>query len=306
MTAVLIGRFEPGSPDWHAARAHGIGGSEIAPILGLSPFESRFSLWHRKSGAAQPVEETPEMEWGKRLEPVILAKFAEVLADEGDTGTVVPSATYCHPDRPWQIANPDAEIHDPDGRTVALVEAKFAIHGDGWGEPGTDQIPIYYRTQCTWYGDVMGVELVLIPVLIGGHDFRIYTLHVDPAEAAELRSAAEEFLGTLERHERPDIDDHSATYTVIKEMHPDIDGTEIDLDGDLAVDFIVAKAEAKAAAAKAQEATSRVADAMGTAARARWDDTIVARRQVRGDSLPFVVAGRGLDDIAAALRGVAA
>ena len=35
MTATLIGHFEPGSPEWHAARATGLGGSEVAPVLGL-------------------------------------------------------------------------------------------------------------------------------------------------------------------------------------------------------------------------------------------------------------------------------
>ena len=77
MTAVALGQWPPGSPEWHAARAAGIGGSEVAPILGLSPFESRFSLWHRKAGRIAPVDVSPEMEWGTRLEPAIAQKFRE-------------------------------------------------------------------------------------------------------------------------------------------------------------------------------------------------------------------------------------
>ena len=53
-TGVLIGTFSPGSEEWLAARADGLGGSEVAAVLGLSPFESRFSLWHRKAGRVGP------------------------------------------------------------------------------------------------------------------------------------------------------------------------------------------------------------------------------------------------------------
>ncbi|MGH3923507.1 MAG: YqaJ viral recombinase family protein, partial [Pseudonocardiaceae bacterium] len=75
--ADLLGYFEPGSPEWHTAREDGLGGSEIAAVMGLSPWESRFSLWHRKAGRLDPVQESPEMEWGKRLEDVIAIKFGE-------------------------------------------------------------------------------------------------------------------------------------------------------------------------------------------------------------------------------------
>lgn len=302
MAPVLIGRFDPGSAEWHQARAAGIGGSEVAPILGLSPFESRFSLWHRKAGAVGPVEESPEMEWGKRLEPAILSKFAEQCSDLYDHPVVVRrTGTYHHPDRPWQIGNPDAEIIDAYERRIALVEIKAPVYGDGWGQPGTDEIPIYYRTQVIWYGDVMGLTTVWVPVLIGGHDYRLYKVDVDPGEAEELRTAAVEFLGTLARHERPDIDDHSATYQTIRDLHPDIDPTDHHLDGDLARGYIAAKAAAKAAEAQAQQATSLVADAMGTAARAVWDDTPICRRQAKHGGTPYVVAARGLDDLAATL-----
>ncbi|MDQ3578214.1 MAG: YqaJ viral recombinase family protein, partial [Actinomycetota bacterium] len=62
---MFVGDFAPGSPEWHAARAQGLGGSEIAAVLGLSPWESRFSLWHRKTGTASPVVENDIMYWGK-------------------------------------------------------------------------------------------------------------------------------------------------------------------------------------------------------------------------------------------------
>jgi putative phage-type endonuclease len=69
----VIGYFEPGSAEWHAARRNGVGGSEIAAVMGLSPYESRFSLWHRKQGMVNPVDENPQMYWGKLLDPPFAA-----------------------------------------------------------------------------------------------------------------------------------------------------------------------------------------------------------------------------------------
>jgi putative phage-type endonuclease len=282
----VLGRWEPGSDEWHAARTHGVGGSEIAPILGISPFESRFSLWHRKAGRIAPIDDSPEMEWGRRLEPAILQKYRD---EHPHQSFDLQGYTFTHPDRPWQIANPDLYGDD-------LVEAKCSRDSVGWGEPGTDEIPIYYRTQVLWYMDTLGRDRATVAVLIGGNDYREYVVAYDPVEAAELRAAAEAFLGSLERHERPDIDEHSATYQVIKELHPDIDGTDVEIDADLAARFVTARAAAQTATAAEQLAKNLLADAMGTARRAMWEGYSIATRQARGDGLPYLVAGRKLPD----------
>lgn len=285
MTAVLIGHFEPGSAEWHAARAGGLGGSEIAPVLGLSPFESRFSLWHRKAGRVGPVEEAPEMEWGKRLEPVILAKYREAHP-ELDFRT--RNGTFAHEDRPWQIANPDLLAVD------RVVEAKFSMFGDGWGEPGTDEIPIYYRTQVLWYLDCLGYDRADVAVLIGGCDYREYTVLHDPDEATGLRAAAVEFLESIAQAQRPDIDAHGATYQVIREMHPEIDEADVDLPPEIAVRYIDARVGLAIATETEQHARSLLADAMGRAKRALFDGQPIATRQARGEGVPYVVAARNL------------
>jgi putative phage-type endonuclease len=283
--AVLVGTFVPGSPEWHAARQHGLGGSEIGTVLGLSPFDSRFALWHRKAGNIAEVDESPEMEWGKRLEPVILGKYRE---EHPDVDFDVVNGTFRHADRPWQIANPDLLAAD------RVIDAKFSMFGDGWGEPGTAEVPPHIRCQGIWYADVLGVDRIDLAVLVGGCDYREYTLEYDADEAEELREAAVEFLDSITLGHRPDIDAHSATYQAIKELHPDIDPTEVELSYATARAYITAKHAEKAAKDRAQLATSVLADEMGTAARAMWDGECIARRQARGDGIPYVVAARNL------------
>lgn len=286
--ARLLGYFDPGTPDWLRARTKGIGGSEVAAVLGLSPWESRFSLWHRKAGTVGPVEETSEMEWGKRLEHVILDKYVENHPELDFDPDAARGTTWCHEDRPWQIVNPDLLAAD------RVVEAKLSVFGDGWGAPGTDEIPIYYRTQVLWYCDALDLDRADLCVLVGGFDYREYTVTYDPDEAGQLRAAVEEFLGELREGIAPDIDAHSATYQVVRELHPDIDGTDHDLDNELAAAYCAARAALKAATEAEQLAKSRVADAMGSARRAMWDGRPIATRQAKGDGVPYLVAGRNL------------
>ncbi|GAA2773039.1 lambda-exonuclease family protein [Saccharopolyspora taberi] len=282
--AELVGHFEPGSQEWHAARAEGLGGSEIAAVLGLSPFESRFSLWHRKAGLAGAVEETEQMRAGKYFEDGIAAWFA----DEHPELQVRRMGTWRNRERPWQIANPDRSAKGPEGYEV--VEIKNVYDADGWGEPGTDEVPVYYRAQVLWYLDVLGLSRARIAIAIAGCKFREYVVPYSADEAAILRREAVEFLRTIRERERPSIDEHTETYQVIREMHPDIDPAQVEISRQLAWQFRTAHEAYSAAKAEKQAATSAVADAMGTARRAFCDGEQIAMRQARNGGTPFVVA----------------
>lgn len=289
---VLLGRFEVESPEWHAARTEGLGGSEIAAVLGLSKWESRFSLWHRKAGQIGEQTVNPAMEWGSRLEPVVLAKWAEEHPDH----TAVPAGTYCHAERPWQIANPDLIADSTTGEQV-LVEAKTALYGDEWGAAGTDEVPPYYLCQVRWYLDVLGLDRAYLVVLIGGHDYREYVIEQNQADVELMRREARAFLDSLPTGPapaRPDVDAHSSTYEAVKALHPDIEPVDVELDAELARQFCQARAVLERAKADAQLATSRVADALGNGRRARFLDQTIATRQVKGEGTPYLVAGRHL------------
>jgi putative phage-type endonuclease len=276
---VFIGDWEPGTPEWLAARQQGIGGSEIAAVLGLSPWESRFSLWHRKQGMLAPVEVNDAMYWGNRLEPVIRDEFD---MRRGEEYLVRPGATFCHPDRPWQIANPDGLVKRAVRPSVfaldSLYEGKTAYKDDGWGEPGTDEIPVHYRTQCLWYLDVFGLQTCHVAVLIAGSDYREYRVEYAPDEAEFMRNAARDFLDDLDTGKRPDIDAHSATYQVVRDLHPDIDDVKFDVPGAIATPYLDALAVYKAAEAEKKRTAAVLADAMGNARRAIFDGDQIAMR----------------------------
>ena len=267
----VLGHFEPGTPEWHAARANGIGGSEIAAVLGLSPHESRFSLWHRKKGHVGPVMETEEMYWGKEHEPAICRRFAR----EHPELDVTLAPTYCHPDRPWQIANPDRHA-GPD-----LFEAKTARDAEGWGEQGTAQIPVHYRAQCLHYMDVTGARRCWVGVLIAGSEYREYVVDYDEAEARLLRDAGARFMHDLAHDVRPDIDGHTATYAAVRALPEGLDDVNVDITEQLRDRFHTAQDAFWLAEDELTACKGELLDAIGTGRRAVVGRERVATRTVR-------------------------
>ncbi|NUQ88930.1 MAG: hypothetical protein HOQ43_10760 [Glycomyces artemisiae] len=289
MRAQIMARYEVGSEEWHHARMDRLGGSEIAAVLGLSPWESRFSLWHRKQGIGAPTVETDEMRWGRLLEAPILAEFERRHAGEFDLNA--DGITLANRERPWQIATPDGILIHPEdaGITLGIVEVKTARTADGWGLEGTDEVPVYYRTQALWYLDALGLSVAHFAVLIAGSEYREYIVRADADEAAILRDAGAEFRADLEAGRRPNIDAHSSTYQVIRELHEAIDDITVDVPHDIAEPYLAAVAALREAKTAAAQTTAIVADFMGDARRAYWDGEQIAMRVPgRGTAPPFV------------------
>lgn len=279
--AELLGSFEPGSPEWHAARAGGLGGSEMAAVVGLSPFESHYSLWHRKAGLVGPVAQTELMVWGHRLEDDILEEF-ELRHPEL---MLIGSGTYRNIERPWQIANPDQIAVNEAGQRFG-VEIKNARVADYWGRPLTDEIPVYYRTQVIHYEDTLGsIRKFFVPVLIGGSEYREYVVEYDPVDAQLLREAGAAFMASLEAGEVPEADGHEATYRTAKELAVGMPGKgeAVEISPALANAYDAARAEFAAAEIAKREASARVLAAIGKARYAECGGSRIAMRTVRAD-----------------------
>lgn len=295
----LLGKYAPGTDEWWTVRRGRIGGSDIAAILGLSAWQSPFSLWWLHQGSIPPQPENDGMEWGKRLEPVIVEKFREAHP-EVTVGYPV-NHVYAHPERQWQVASPDGLLYANDSAEhfdmpLAGLEVKtdHVSQSWEWGEPGTDEIPPAYRAQVDWYLDVFELDAWHVAVLIGGSDYREYKVTADADRAQHARTAARAFLDSLESEQVPDIDTHSATYTAIRQLHPEIDGEDVEISAALAEAYCLSRVRLSLAEGDARLATSLLADAMGNARRARFCGQTIATRQARGEGTPYLVAGRNL------------
>lgn len=282
MNAVLLGEFEANTAEWHELRARGVGASEVAAVVGLSPFESQFSLWHRKKGNLPgPDPANPLFYWGHALEPLIATRYAS----HHEEVWVMDCGTYRHPERDWQLANPDRLLFPTNGVTaktppLGVLEIKTTRYGDNWGPHGSTEIPLHVRCQVMQQMDVMGVPFADVAVLIGGNDYREYRIEFDKTDAAALRDAGAEFWTSLQTDDEPPIDASWETYEAVRDLHPDIDpDLDVDLDPDLWDRFNFTKQMADSYADEHRHVKSALLHAMGNARRALTDGTPVLRRQ---------------------------
>jgi putative phage-type endonuclease len=155
-------------------RRTGIGGSDVAAVLGLSGWKTPVEVWLDKTGKA--TKETPESEqmyFGNRLESIIAQEYAH----RNNVQIEEPKEMYRHKEYPFLIANPDRLIVGTNG----LLECKnvgFNRSDDSgrkmWGAEGTDEIPTPYLLQVAHYRYVMDADYVDIAMLLGGNSFRQY------------------------------------------------------------------------------------------------------------------------------------
>jgi putative phage-type endonuclease len=181
--------------DWLEARRAGIGGSDVAAILGLSKWKTPLQVYLEKRGEVGDQEDNAAMRWGRYLEPVV----RQAYADETGREVRVPSAAIRHPVHEFMLANIDGYTDDQ-----RLFEAKTARSADGWGEPGSDQVPQPYLLQVQHYMAVTALPIADVAVLVGGSDFRLYEVPADQELQEMLVDAEAEFWKAVVRGEPPD------------------------------------------------------------------------------------------------------
>jgi putative phage-type endonuclease len=253
---VLLGSFTPGTPEWDEARKGlCITATEIAAVIGLSPWQSDYSLWHKKAGLpTAPFTATPEMRWGSRFEDDVAEEFAEHHPEH----PLLHTGTWKHRDRPWQRATPDRLWGN------RIVEIKTAAHADEWGPSGSDIFPVHYRCQITWQQDTLGLhQPAHLAVLILPYDYREYVVEYDEADAQLLRDAAERFLRSVRNGQPPDIDGSDHTYNTIRVQPDRYDPVDVEIPGPIADDYEAMGAQHKAITAQYTQAKSRLLAALG-------------------------------------------
>lgn len=282
--AVLVGNFENGSQEWHDLRAGGIGGSEVGTICGFNKWESPFTLWAKKTGRIEgQVEPNEAMEWGNRLEPVVLDKFEDTHPEFKVHRNV---GTWAHPDRPWQLANPDA-LFEHEGQ-FGIVEVKTAQYEDAW----SDGVPAHYLTQVQWYLQTFGYSKAWVVALFHGNRYREFEVEASEFQQDNALAEVERFRDHLLHDVQPDYDGALSTYTTVRALHPEITDEEVEL-GDLGMYYQLAEVKFKQAEEEMNDMKSRVLDAMGSAKRGLIEGRWVLTRQARGTGTPYLVSKRG-------------
>lgn len=107
-TGRLVLRVDADRPDWLLARRQGLGGSDVAALMGLDPYTTPFELWSDKVSHDPPPDEPSEaMWWGTHTEALTVERF------ETQTGLETRRAgMHAHRDHPHHLVNPDRLVSD--------------------------------------------------------------------------------------------------------------------------------------------------------------------------------------------------
>ena len=246
--------------EWLRYRKLGIGGSDVASLLGISRWKSEIEIWLDKTNQTnEPPAENEVMTWGTIMEPVIRNHFAEI------TGKVVVElkAMLQHPEYPFMIADVDGVTVDDDGNP-AIFEIKTASEykRSEWDEG----VPVYYQTQIQHYLCVTGIKKAYCAVLIGGNSFRIYEVDADDELQAMLIAVEKNFWNKVQNMIRPEMDGSDAAKNLLDSLYRGGVSEQIVMPEE-AIEYVDAYVEACVeednAKAKKQEASNRIKEIMG-------------------------------------------
>lgn len=283
MTATSID-LTPGSDAWLTK----ITASKVAAILGVSPYDSPRSMWHKMHGDLPREEANSVQRRGHYLEPGVLTWWTDQY---GLTDDQIDRQVVFHLDD-WGAATPDA-VATIDGRLV-LVEVKTARNPDEWGAPGTDEIPTHYLIQVFWQMHVSGIHECRIAVLTAFLEFAEYVVQYDAAVGQMLEAACWAFLQTLRAGTPPAVDGSEATYDALRTVFREVDDSTVQLQQELAHEYVAAKTALKSAEDRERAAKSAVIEVMRDARYAEYAGVRVARRQNNKSGTSLVQVAKSL------------
>lgn len=225
MKAKLIMTVEQAANDheaWEKLRMQGIGGSDVAVIMGYNPWKKPYALYCEKVGLVPPedLSDNEAVEWGTKLEPIVAQKFSEI------TGKKLKRwGTVCNPDAPWQMANFDRLIVGEDcGLECKTANAFKKEEWEG------DNVPDAYYCQVQMYIHLSGFEGWWIACLIGGQHFEYKYI---PRNDAFIQDMLEKVTVFWENHVLakvpPEIDGTASASNAVKKAYPNSNGLMIDL-----------------------------------------------------------------------------
>lgn len=190
---ILVGTEGLPREQWLEYRRKGIGGSDAAAVLGISPFRTGRDLYYDKLNivTADDAENWVQLEVGTLLEPLVAKIFAH------KTGYKIYRRPFMfqHPLYPWMLADLDYMVELPDG-TTAILEIKTTNYNakDNWWYNSEEIVPIYYESQGRHYMAVMNIDRVYFCCLYGNSEDEAIIRRID------RDMAYEEELIALERN----------------------------------------------------------------------------------------------------------
>lgn len=269
--------------EWLDVRRQGIGSSDAAAAVGLSPYQSPLELWAQKTGKASfaqpdPDDDSQPMYWGTLLEPIVAAHYTR------RTGRRVRrvNAVLQHPEHPWMLANLDREVlGTPE---VQILECKTAgIYGARLWKDG---VPEYVQLQVMHQLAVTGKQAADVIVLIGGQELRIHRIERDAAVIERLIELEAAFWQRVQDGAPPPADGSASAERALQALYPQDSGQTLDWTQDTEMgstfsDLQAVRERLKAFELQEAQLRQRIEERMGEASRAVFETGEVTFRRIK-------------------------
>lgn len=182
---------EKDKAEWLRERRAGIGGSEVAAIMGENHWNSPRQIWMSKMGMFddKPPQQSEAARWGNLLETVVADEWA---LRENRKYVHIPVILQ-DDERPYLLANIDGFTLSDDGQVITgILEIKTtsAYNQSVW-ENGP--LPFHYMCQTNWYCGITRLGAYTIVCLVGGQHLYSYDLPADAELFAREVAAADDF-----------------------------------------------------------------------------------------------------------------
>lgn len=272
--------------EWLEARRRGIGGSDAAAALGVSPWMSPLELWLEKTAGYGPrtKDDDERMRWGHLLEPAIRQEFArrtmrtvEHVGDWAITWSNRHAFACCTLDGAQMAA-------DKPGVGVLQIKCLDAWIARDWG----DEPPSHYQIQVQHEIMVADVKWGTLAVLVGGNTLRWWDYKRDDELIEDIVALEREFwIDNVEAGVPPEADGTKSSTRALKRMYNPRESSKLELTGDRGHDvakavrsLAKAKERLKAAEAAKTKAENYIKEAMRDSGVAVLNDgTIITHKE---------------------------
>ena len=221
--------------EWLKARKLGLGGSDMAAVLGLSPWRSPIDVWLDKTSDTVEEKESEPMYWGNVLEEVVAQEFAKRSGYKvRNNNFTLQSEEY-----PYLLANIDREIVGLDaGLECKTANAFKANEWDG------DNVPDAYYIQCQHYMAVTGKSSWWIACLVGGNTFYYKEIKRNEEVIAAIIDTGAAFWELVKNKTMPAPDDTKQCENALKKLYQKSNDQSVELPasyGNMIIDYLEIK-----------------------------------------------------------------
>lgn len=246
---------------WLTERRRGIGGSDASTVADLNPYSSRYALYLDKIGEAREREQTPAMEWGHRLEPVLREYAAEKIGVPFHRRGLLRSRTHAH-----MQFTPDGL--GGDGSVLELKTTSWRTEDAEIWRSG--EVPDHAELQAQHGLYVTGRPFCWVVGLIDGREPFIVRVDADHELQAQLVEMEHRFWHDhVLAGKAPPADGSGATTDAIRDRYNQADDAATIAAGNEVLTLLderaTAQQTARDAAERAEEITNRLKLLAGTA-----------------------------------------